>query len=51
MRNGWEERPDIERRLLDALFETYRNLANSLIMILNLATVDVPGCDCIMIVL
>ena len=31
------------RRLLDALFLTYRNLANYGIVVLNLATVDAPG--------
>ncbi len=31
------------RRLLDALFETNRNLAKLHIKVLNLATVDAPG--------
>ena len=32
-----------ERRLLDALFLAFWNLANCRIVVLNLATVDVPG--------
>ena len=35
------------RRLLDALFETFRNLANLRVKVLNLATVDAPGVICI----
>ncbi len=40
---GQKEARHNKRRLLDALFETDRNLANSLIVVLNLATVDAPG--------
>ena len=44
-RVGKDVRHTYLRRLLDALFETRSNLANSTIMVLNLATVDVLGCD------
>ena len=40
---GGNERLTYERRLLDALFLTNWNLANYGIVVLNLATVDVPG--------
>ena len=34
-----------KRRLLDALFLTHRNLANYIIEVKNIATVDVHGCE------
>ena len=45
---GWEEDPDIERRLLDALFEAHRNLANYRYYCLEHCNGRCPGCDCIM---
>ena len=41
-RGGWvgSEFSNIEKRLHDALFETFRNLANSTITVKNIATVD-----------
>ena len=42
--DGWVTRlHDIERRLLDALFATNRNLANYKIAVESIATVDVRG--------
>ena len=42
--DGWVARlHDIERRLLDALFATNRNLANYKIAVESIATVDVRG--------
>lgn len=40
---GWELRNLTYEAFTNALFETYRNLANYGITVLNLATVDVPG--------
>lgn len=45
--NGWASigKNDIIKAFTNALFETYRNLANYGIVVSNLATVDAPGCD------
>ena len=42
---GGQEEYDIIKAFTNALFETYRNLANYGIVVSNLATVDAPGCD------
>lgn len=46
---GWANKDEdiIKRRLLGALFLTFWNLANYHIVVMNLATVDVPGVICI----
>lgn len=40
---GKDDQTYYKRRLLDALFVTYQNLANSPNSVRNIATVDVPG--------
>ena len=40
---GKESRDILERRLLDAVFETHRNLPNYDIKVLSVATVDAQG--------
>lgn len=40
---GWDERPSNKRRLHDASFLTYWNLANSLNSVMNQAAVDALG--------
>ena len=43
---GWGDLvQDILRRLLDAVFETLWNLANSIIIVLNIDDGRCPGCD------
>ena len=37
------ELSDIDKAFISALFKTFRNLANYIIVVLNLATVDVLG--------